>query len=177
MNENNNKNQLIASHRFGRFATITMSEWSNNSFSISKSTLKDKNKGWKDKENIARIALLNFYYNELFQVLEVLNTKKTIGSFEFRTEKVGDDGILKVVIIKHFKNKEGQEDNKRYEMTINEYYIIKILIKRVIETDYEVYTPQHNNQTDPTNNGDFNDMPLSEEEIIGNGGIDDDIPF
>lgn len=175
--ENNNinsKNQLIASHRFGRFATITISEWSNGSFSISKSLLKDKNKGWKDKDNIERVALLNFYYNELFQVLEVLNTKKTIGNFEFKLEKVSDDGVLKVVIIKHFKNKEGQEDSKKYEMSINEYYIIKTLIRRVIETDYEVYTPQHNNSNDTTSNPNFDELPVREEDIMN---VDDDLPF
>ena len=168
------KNQLIASHRFGRFATITMSEWSNGSFSISKSVLKDKNKGWKDKDNIERIVLLNFYYNELFQVLEVLNAKKTIGNFEFKTEKVGDYGVLKVIIIKHFKNKEGQGDSKRYEMSINEYYIIKSLIRRVIEADCELYTPQHKNSNDTTSNPNFDELPVSEEDIMN---VEDVMPF
>lgn len=169
-----NKNKLIANHRFGRFATITMSEWSNGSFSISKSVLKDKNKGWKDKDNIERIVLLNFYCNELFQVIEVLNAKKTIGNFEFKTEKVGDDGVLNVIIIKHFKNKDKQEDSKRYEMSINEYYIIKSLIRRVIETDYEVYTPQHNNSNDTTSNPNFDELPVSEEDIMN---VEDVMPF
>jgi hypothetical protein len=180
-NNQNNKNELITIHKFSRFPSITISEWSNKSFSISKAKLINKEGGWVNKDNIERITLLNFYYNELLQVLEIFNIRKTIGNYEFKFEKIGDDGQLKIIIIKHY-TKNGQEESKRYEMTINEYYIIKNLLKRLVETDYYIYDPKQNQSRHDTtaDNNNFNEIletPEEEPDYLSETPIDDDIPF
>jgi hypothetical protein len=169
-------NKLKTSYRFGRFPSITISEWDNGGFSASKAQLKDKNKGWKDKSNIERTNILSFFYNEIFLVRELLkmrSKKFTLGNFSFEVVKE-ESGADKIHICKSYVDRTGQTQQMNFKMSINEYYIIKALVDRIVEHDFETRDMDNNN---------FNTIPEPEDEkdFVAFTGeeeqLDDAIPF
>lgn len=153
-------NKIIKSYRLKRYPTIQLNEFDNKAFSVVKTVLKDKNRGWSDKSNIDRINILSFFTGELMLYYEVLDKQQSINPISF--ENKGD----KVIITKKYI-KDNKEEKKTYELSFEEYLIIKNIIKKVIYDDIEIYEPKTTKTT--TNKATSDDTD--------EGFIDDSIPF